>query len=136
MSKTENKAVENIEEASNAEAVAEYNARPAIIKDFEIIKHLIVTEETQKLERENNTLVFAVDKKATKMEIKAAIQALFRAKVASVNTINVSGKKKRVGRYTGKTASYKKAFVKFDSAYDLGKITAAVASEDRQANED
>lgn len=136
MSKTENKAVENIEEASNAEAVAEYNARPAIIKDFEIIKHLIVTEETQKLERENNTLVFAVDKKATKMEIKAAIQALFRAKVTSVNTINVSGKKKRVGRYTGKTASYKKAFVKFDSAYDLGKITAAVASEDRQANED
>ncbi len=116
--------------------VKEYATRPALIKDFSIIKYVIVTEATQKLEQKNNTMVFAVDKKATKPEIKAAIQAIFRAKVESVNTINVPTKTRRVGKFTGKLPQYKKAFVKFDSSYDLGKITAAVASEERQANDD
>jgi large subunit ribosomal protein L23 len=116
--------------------VKEYETRPALIKDFSIIKYVIVTEETQKLEQKNNTMVFAVDKKASKPEIKAAIQAIFRAKVESVNTINVPVKTRRVGRFEGKLPQYKKAFVKFDSSYDLGKITAAVASEERQANDE
>jgi large subunit ribosomal protein L23 len=111
-----------------------YETRPAILKDFSVIKHVIVTESTQKLEQSDNAMVFAVDVKATKPQIKAAVQAIFSAKVKSVNTSNVSGKTKRVGRFTGTLSAYKKAVVRFDSSFDIGKITAAVASEERKAN--
>lgn len=128
---------EEIKKASEKVAeteIAEYDCRPAIIKDYSIIKHIIVTEETQRLQSEDNAMVFAVDKKATKTEIKAAVQAIFRAKVKSVNTMNVLPKTRRVGKYSGKLPAYKKAIVRFDSSFDLGKVSAAVAAEDRQAN--
>jgi large subunit ribosomal protein L23 len=121
--------------AKKEEAV-EYVTRPAIIKDFSIVKYVIVTEETQKLQATDNAMVFAVAKKATKLEIKAAIQAIFNAKVKSVNTRNVLPKTRRVGRYSGKLPAYKRAIVRFDSSFDLGKITAAVANEERAANEE
>lgn len=124
------------EEKKAVEAeVPAFTTRPAIVKDYSIIKHRIVTEETQRLQAEENALVFAVDKKATKLEIKAAIQAIFSAKVKSVNTRNVQRKIRRVGRYEGFLPQYKKAIVRFDSSFDLGKITAAVANEEQQANE-
>ncbi|MFA6829338.1 MAG: 50S ribosomal protein L23 [Bacilli bacterium] len=119
---------------SETEEIKEFITRPALIKDFSIIKYIIVTEETQRLQKDDNAMVFAVSKKATKLEIKAAIQAIFSAKVKSVNTMNKTGKKKRVGKYTGKLPDYKRAIVRFDSSFDLGKIQAAVAAEDRQAN--
>lgn len=122
-----------VEEAPKAE-VAELVYRPAIIKDFSIIKHIIVTEETQRLREEENALVFAVDKKADKLEIKAAVQAIFQGKVKSVNTMNLMPKTRRVGRYSGKLPAYKKAIVRFDSSFDLAKVTDAVASEERKAN--
>jgi large subunit ribosomal protein L23 len=121
--------------AKKEEAV-EYVTRPAIIKDFSIVKYVIVTEETQKLQATDNAMVFAVAKKATKLEIKAAIQAIFNAKIKSVNTRNVLPKTRRVGRYSGKLPAYKRAIVRFDSSFDLGKITAAVANEERAANEE
>ncbi len=124
------------EEKKAVEAeVPAFTTRPAIVKDYSIIKHRIVTEETQRLQAEENALVFAVDKKATKLEIKAAIQAIFSAKVKSVNTRNIQRKIRRVGRYEGFLPQYKKAIVRFDSSFDLGKITAAVANEEQQANE-
>ncbi len=116
--------------------IVPYQTRPVILKDFSILKHIIATEETLALRDSQNALVFAVDKRATKLEIKAAIQAIFQAKVKSVNTRNVTGKKRRVGRYTGKLADYKKAIVRFDSAFDLGKIQDAYASEERQSYAD
>ncbi len=54
---------------------------------------------------------FKVAKDANKSEIKKAVEALFNVKVAKVNTLNVNGKEKRLGRYVGKTASWKKAVV-------------------------
>ena len=108
--------------------------RAPIIKDFSIIKHIIVTEETQRLREEENALVFAVDKKADKLEIKAAVQAIFQSKVKSVNTMNLMPKTRRVGRYSGKLPAYKKAIVRFDSSFDLAKVTDAVATEERKAN--
>lgn len=130
---------EEIKKAKKAEAaetveIPEYETRPAIIKDYSVIKHIIVTEETQRLESTDNAMVFAVDKNATKLEIKAAVQAIFRAKVKSVNTMNLMPKTRRVGRFTGKLPAYKKAIVRFDSSFDLGKVASAVAAEDRQAN--
>ena len=54
---------------------------------------------------------FKVDPDATKYEIADAVKELFKVDVAKVNTVNVRGKLKRMGRYEGKTASYKKAIV-------------------------
>ncbi|MGN0761437.1 MAG: 50S ribosomal protein L23 [Christensenellales bacterium] len=54
---------------------------------------------------------FKVAKDATKTQIKVAIEDIFGVKVAKVNTTNVDGKKKRMGRYEGTTAPYKKAIV-------------------------
>ncbi len=76
-----------------------------------IIKAPIITEKTTELAQQN-TYVFSVDVKANKTHIKQAIENIFDVKVESVNTVNVKPKKKRVGRYTGKTNHVKKAIVK------------------------
>lgn len=86
----------------------------------DIIKAPIITEKSAAL-RENNMYVFSVDVKANKTQIKTAIEKIFNVKVESVNTINVKPKKKRVGRYVGKTNRVKKAIVKLqkDSSIEL-----------------
>jgi len=78
----------------------------------DIIKAPIVTEKSAKLAQEKNTITFSVDTKANKTEIKQAVEKVFDVKVESVNTVNVRPKKKRVGRYVGKTNKVKKAIVK------------------------
>ena len=60
----------------------------------------------------NKKYYFKVAKKATKTQIKSAIEEIFKVKVASVNTLNVYGKIKRQGRTEGLTGNYKKAVVK------------------------
>ena len=57
---------------------------------------------------------FKVNKKATKVEIRKAVEKLFGVKVKNVNTMNVNGKKKRVGYHQGKTSDWKKAIVTID----------------------
>ena len=56
--------------------------------------------------------VFEVAKAANKIEIAKAVSEIFKVKVADVNTINVEGKKKRMGRFVGKRSDFKKAIVK------------------------
>ena len=77
----------------------------------DIIKAPIITEKTSDLQN-NNTVVFSVDTKANKTQIKQAVENIFDVKVEKVNTVNVKPKKKRVGRNTGKTNKVKKAIVK------------------------
>ena len=76
-----------------------------------VIKAPVITEKSAAL-AEKNVITFSVDTKANKTQIKQAVEGLFDVKVDSVNTINVKPKKKRVGRYTGKTNKVKKAIVK------------------------
>ena len=54
---------------------------------------------------------FVVAKTANKTQIKQAVEQIFSVKVAKVNTLNYDGKTKRMGKYVGKTSSYKKAVV-------------------------
>ena len=79
--------------------------------NFDIIKAPVITEKSAHLSEEN-VYVFKVDKKANKTQIKQAIEAKFKVKVLSVNTLNTKSKPKRVGRYAGRTKTYKKAIVK------------------------
>lgn len=77
----------------------------------DIIKAPIITEKSSALAA-NNVITFSVDIRANKTQIKQAIEKIFDVKVDSVNTVNVKPKKKRVGRYAGKTNKVKKAIVK------------------------
>lgn len=87
----------------------------------DIIKAPIITEKSASL-AENNTYVFSVDVKANKTQIKQAIENIFNVKVENVNTINVKPKKKRVGRYYGKTNRVKKAIVKLSEGSSIELI--------------
>ncbi len=78
----------------------------------DVIKAPIVTEKTATLSQNGNIVTFSVDPKANKTQIKQAVEKIFDVKVESVNTINVKPKKKRVGRYAGKTKKVKKAIIK------------------------
>lgn len=78
---------------------------------YDIIIRPIITEKSMKL-MEEKKYTFEVAKDANKIEIKKAIEELFGVKVDKVYTMNVKGKKKRVGRFEGKTPDWKKAIVK------------------------
>ena len=71
----------------------------------------VITEKSESLKL-NNVYVFKVKKNANKTQIKNEVEKAFGVKVVSVNTMNAVQKKRRVGRYTGLTAAYKKAYVK------------------------
>ena len=81
-------------------------------KYLEIVKAPVITEKSASLGQERGQYVFKVVPKANKTQIKQAIESIFDVKVESINTINVKPKKKRVGRYVGKTNKVKKAIVK------------------------
>ena len=84
----------------------EYNPRDLA----DLILKPIVTEKAT-LQMEENKYVFDVLPVATKPEIKAAIESLFDVRVTSVNTLKLPRKKRRVGRYIGYKAQYKRAIV-------------------------
>ena len=77
----------------------------------DIIIRPLITEKSTTLMAEGK-YVFEVAKSANKIEIAKAISQIFKVKVASVNTVNVEGKVKRMGRSIGKRSDYKKAIVK------------------------
>lgn len=79
----------------------------------DIIIKPIITEKSN-VEMQAGKYTFEVNKKATKVDVKRAVEKLFNVKVLKVNTINVSGKEKRVGRNIGKTVDWKKAIVSID----------------------
>ena len=76
----------------------------------DIIIKPVITEKSMD-ELQNGKYTFKVAKNANKIEIKKAVEALFGAEVAKVNTLNVNGKAKRVGRFEGRTSDWKKAVV-------------------------
>ena len=76
-----------------------------------ILKKPIITEKGTALKEKYNKVTFEINPKANKIDVKQAVEKLFRVKVLSVNVMNVAGKKKRLGRSTGKKPDWKKAIV-------------------------
>jgi large subunit ribosomal protein L23 len=77
----------------------------------QVIKGPVITEKSHLLKAETNKVTFQVDVKANKIEIRKAVEELFKVKVLAVNTINMRGKKKRLGRTEGARPDWKKAIV-------------------------
>ena len=80
----------------------------------DVIKNMIRTEKGSSM-LVHNKYLFKVDKLANKIEIKNAVETIYNVKVASVNLMNVKGKKKRVRFHEGMTSSWKKAIVTLES---------------------
>jgi large subunit ribosomal protein L23 len=76
----------------------------------DIIKKPLVTEKSMSQMAENK-YSFAVDKRANKIQIKKAVEEIFKVKVIDVKTMNMVGKTRRMGRFVGKTPDWKKAIV-------------------------
>lgn len=78
---------------------------------YEVIRRPVRTEKTTGMEESANQVVFEVDRRASKVEIREAVEKLFGVKVTGVNTLNQFGKPKRVGRVIGRRGDFKKAVV-------------------------
>ena len=84
-----------------------------MIKDpHKIIIRPVITEKSTQLKDSDRVICFEVARGANKIEIKRAIELLFKTKVSSVRTQTKTGKVRRVGRNLGKTKDWKKAYVK------------------------
>ena len=79
---------------------------------YEVIKRPLITEKSTIQKESANQITFEVDRKANRVEIKKAVEGIFKVKVASVRTLQVMGKFKRRGRILGKRNDYKKAVVR------------------------
>ncbi|AHB36771.1 50S ribosomal protein L23 [Spiroplasma apis] len=76
----------------------------------EVIKKPLLTEKTY-LGQQDGAYTFVVDKRANKTQIKKTFEEIFQVKVKAVRTMNYDGKDKRMGKFVGKTVSYKKAII-------------------------
>ncbi|WFP48636.1 50S ribosomal protein L23 [Methylomonas sp. EFPC3] len=84
----------------------------------------IISEKSSNAADQNNQFVFKVQKTATKLQIKKAVELMFGVKVESVRVLNVKGKIKRFGRALGKRSDWKKAYVKLQSGHNIELATA------------
>jgi large subunit ribosomal protein L23 len=89
-----------------------------VITCYDIIKTLVRTEKGTFLEPERKYL-FEVARKANKIEIKKAVEEIYKVKVQDVNTSTVRGKLKRVRQELGKTPSWKKAVVTLKEGHKI-----------------
>lgn len=79
---------------------------------YRVIKEPHITEKANLQKELNNQVSFKVDRKATKVEIRRAVESLLNTRVLEVKTVNMKGKKRRLGRNVGKRPDWKKAIVK------------------------
>ena len=79
----------------------------------------VVSEKSTLVADKNRQYVFRVADGATKPEVKAAIELLFKTKVESVTVLNVKGKEKRFGRFMGRRRNWKKAYVRLAAGQEI-----------------
>lgn len=81
------------------------------IETHAILVQPLLTEKITGLRERTNTVGFIVHPDANRVQIKQAVEALLKVKVEKVNVLNIRGKVKRLGRFSGRRSDWKKAFV-------------------------
>ena len=87
--------------------------------DIAVLKRPLITEKVNSLQENNRQYAFVVDKLANKIEIKKAVESRFEVEVLKVNTMNMRGKMKTMGRFRGRKASWKKAVVTLKEGHTI-----------------
>lgn len=87
-----------------------------------VLRAPLVSEKTARIQGDNNQYVFEVATTATKQDVKAAVEELFKVKVIAVQVLNVAGKTKAFRQRMGKRQDWRKAYVRLDAGQtiDLG----------------
>lgn len=78
----------------------------------DVIRRPLITEKSTELRDERNIVAFEVARKATKIDVKRAVEAQFDVRVSEVRVANMHGKTRRQGRYVGRQRDWKKAYVR------------------------
>ena len=91
--------------------MAEMNVWDVLKSPVVTEKSVLLKEATSEDETVGQILTFRVNRKADKLEIKRAIEEIFSVKVAKVRTVHYEGKMKKRGRYAGRRAAWKKAYI-------------------------
>ncbi|BFM19555.1 MULTISPECIES: 50S ribosomal protein L23 [Gilvimarinus] len=86
---------------------------------YKVLLGPVVSEKAAAAGETGNQVVFKVASDATKLEVKAAVQALFDTKVEQVRILNVKGKTKRTRYGLGKRSDWKKAYVRLEQGQDI-----------------
>jgi large subunit ribosomal protein L23 len=92
---------------------------------YDVIKRPLFTEKGSALKEAENKVLLEVARDANKIEIKKAVEELFKVKVEKVSTIKAHGKMKRYGKFTGKTSDRKKALITLKEGEKLDFIEGA-----------
>ena len=79
--------------------------------EYQVLQRPLLSEKGTDLQEKHNQVLFQVAPEATKVEIKSAVEKLFKVKVANVRTMNYRGKTKSVRRRVGRRSHWKKAIV-------------------------
>lgn len=95
---------------------------PANVSDYSLVLSPMITEKTSMVGGAGNRVVFKVDRRVTKDQIKAAVQRVFKVTVTDVNTVNYLGKPKRTSRSEGRRTAYKKAYVTLQAGQSINVI--------------
>jgi large subunit ribosomal protein L23 len=91
-----------------------------------VLKKPVITEKSTLLKDTLHTVTFKVMRDANKIEIKDAVEKIFKVKVECVRTANFHGKKKRQGRYEGRRSDWKKAYVTLKAGEKMIEFSEAV----------
>ncbi|MFP3870870.1 MAG: 50S ribosomal protein L23 [Syntrophobacteria bacterium] len=78
---------------------------------YRIMRRPVITEKSTVQKEMHNKLAFEVDRRANKIEIKKAVEKIFKVQVQDVRTLHYRGKRRRVGRFVGRRPHWKKAVV-------------------------
>lgn len=95
------------------------NKSSAGMNDFSVLLSPIITEKSSVFQEQGSRVVFRVNPKASKDEIKQAIERVFNVNVESVRTCNYLGKVKRTNRSIGRRSGYKKAYVTLEAGQSI-----------------
>jgi len=79
----------------------------------------VISEKSTQVAEMHEQVIFKVARDATKPEIKAAVELLFKVQVENVRVVNVKGKQKRFGRFTGRRDHAKKAYVSLKPGQEI-----------------
>jgi large subunit ribosomal protein L23 len=99
-----------------------------------IKRPIVLTEKARTASEDQNRVTFEVDRRANKIEIRKAIETLFKVTVTEVNTLIVRGKMRRMGRGYAKTQNWKKAIVSLKAGDKIQFFGASEAGETNNSN--
>ena len=90
---------------------------------YDVIRRPLITEKGHTKREAENTLCFEVHPAANKIEIRQAVETVFRVKVAEVRTATFDGKLRRRGRFAGYRSDWKKAYVRLEPGQKVPEFT-------------